>query len=151
MKVILTQDVKKQGKKGQIIEVSEGYGRNFLIKNNLAIFADNAALNQLKSKQKAEARNAEEILKEAKQTKSQLEEKNVVVIIEVKTGDDGRLFGTIPTKQIADELEKQFEISVDRRKIQLKENISALGSYDVPIKLHHEVTADIAVKVVGIK
>lgn len=151
MKVILTQDVKKQGKKGQIIEVSEGYGRNFLIKNNLAIFADNAALNQLKSKQKAEARNAEEILEEAKQTKSQLEEKNVVVIIEVKTGDDGRLFGTIPPKQIADELEKQFEISVDRRKIQLGENISALGSYNVPIKLHHEVTADIAVKVVGIK
>ena len=147
MKVILTQDVKKQGKKGQVIEVSEGYGRNYLVKNNLAVVADNAALNQLKSKQKAEARNAEEELAAAKSLKEKIEKEDVIVEIKVKIGEDGRLFGSIPPKQIADELETQYDIVIDRRKIQMKDHISAVGSYDVPVKLHHEVTANIAVKV----
>ncbi len=147
MKVILTQDVKKQGKKGQVIEVSEGYGRNYLVKNNLAVVADNAALNQLKSKQKAEARNAEEELAAAKSLKEKIEKEDVIVEIKVKIGEDGRLFGSIPPKQIADELETQYNIVIDRRKIQMKDHISAVGSYDVPVKLHHEVTANIAVKV----
>lgn len=147
MKVILLEDVKKQGKKGQVIEVSEGYGRNYLIKNKLAILADNAALNKLKSKKKAEARIEAEEKAEAISAKEKIEKKEVIVTIYVKTGDDGRLFGSIPPKQIAEELNKQYGVDIDRRKIQLKENINALGRYDVPVKLHHDVLAHIKIKV----
>lgn len=148
MKVILLKDVKKQGKKGDVIEVSDGYGRNFLIKNGLAKLADNAAMNQLKSKQDAEARLAEEELEESKKVKDQIEQDKTIVTIKVKSGEGGRLFGTIPSKQIADELAKQHKIKVDRRKIQLEENLAALGKYNVPIKLHSEVTAKIKVHIV---
>ena len=148
MKVILLKDVKKQGKKGDVIEVSDGYGRNYLIKNNLAKVADGAALNQLKSKKEAEARLAKEELAESKETKEAIEKEGTVVTIAAKTGEDGRLFGTIPSKQIAEELEKQYNIEVDRRKIQLGENLNSLGRYNVPVKLHSEVTADIKVHIV---
>lgn len=148
MKVILLKDVKKQGKKGDIIEVSDGYGRNYLIKNNLGKAADGAAINQLKSKQQAEERVAQEELAEFKSIKEAIEKDETVVSIPAKTGEDGRLFGTIPSKQIAEELEKQYEIKVDRRKMQLGENLSALGKYSVTIKLHPDVTADIKVQVV---
>lgn len=147
MKVILLQDVKKQGKKGQVIEVSEGYGRNFLIKNNLAKLADNAAMNQLKSKQKAQARIEAQELKESQQIKLQLEQENMIVQLSVKVGEDGRLFGAITSKQIAEELEKQHHIMIDKRKIQLDHNITAIGSYEVPVKLHPSVLANIQVKV----
>lgn len=149
MKVILLKDVKKQGKKGEVVEVSDGYGRNYLIKNNLAKMADGAALNQLQSKKEAEARVAKEELTESKQVKEAIEKEDTVVTISAKTGEDGRLFGTIPSKQIAEELEKQYGIKVDRRKIQLSENLSSLGSYNVTVKLHTKVSADIKVHVVG--
>src|SRR5699024_8669405 len=116
MKVILLKDVKKQGKKGDVIEVSDGYGRNYLIKNNLAKVADGAALNQLKSKKEAEARLAKEELAES--------------------------------KEIKEAIEKQYNIDVDRRKIQLGENLNSLGRYNVPVKLHSEVSADIKVHIV---
>lgn len=148
MKVILLKDVKKQGKKGDVVEVSDGYGRNYLIKNNLAKLADGAALNQLKSKQAADERLAQEELAEAKELKSQIEKDESVVTISAKTGEDGRLFGTIPSKQIAEELEKQHGIKIDRRKIQLEENLNALGRYNVTVKLHSEVSAVIKVHVV---
>lgn len=148
MKVILLKDVKKQGKKGDIIEVSDGYGRNFLIKNNLGKAADGAAINQLNSKKQAEARVAQEELEEFKAIKEAIEKEDTVVTIPAKTGEEGRLFGTIPSKQIADELEKQYKLKVDRRKIQLGENLNALGKYNVAIKLHPEVTAEIKVHVV---
>lgn len=148
MKVILLKDVKKQGKKGEVVEVSDGYGRNYLIKNNLAKMADGAALNQLQSKKEAEERVAKEELTESKQVKEAIEKEDTVVTISAKTGEDGRLFGTIPSKQIAEELEKQYGIKVDRRKIQLSENLSSLGSYNVTVKLHTKVSADIKVHVV---
>lgn len=148
MKVILLKDVKKQGKKGDVVEVSDGYGRNYLIKNNLAKMADGAALNQLQSKKEAEERVAKEELTESKQVKEAIEKEDTVVTISAKTGEDGRLFGTIPSKQIAEELEKQYGIKVDRRKIQLSENLSSLGSYNVTVKLHTKVSADIKVHVV---
>lgn len=147
MKVILLKDVKKQGKKGDVIEVSDGYGRNYLIKNGLAKAADNAALNQLKSKQQAEDRLAKEELEKSKKLKEAIEEDKSVVKIKVKSGEAGRLFGTIPSKQIADELNKQHGIKVDRRKIQLDENLAALGKYNIAIKLHSEVTAKIKVHI----
>lgn len=148
MKVILLKDVKKQGKKGDVVEVSDGYGRNYLIKNNLAKLADGAALNQLKSKQEAEKRIAAEELAEAKEIQAAIEKEETVVKIAAKTGEDGRLFGTIPSKQIGEELAKQFDIQVDRRKIQLKENLATLGHYNIPVKLHPEVTAEIKVHVI---
>ena len=148
MKVILLEDVKKQGKKGQVVEVSEGYGRNYLIKNNLAKLADTAALNQLASKKKAMARIEQEELEIARKQKDQIENDDVLVKIPVKIGEDGRLFGAIPPKQIAEELSKQYGIDIDRRKIHLKDNITAIGKYDVPVKLHHEVIANIAVQAI---
>lgn len=148
MKVILLKDVKKQGKKGDVVEVSDGYGRNYLIKNNLAKLADGAAMNQLKSKKIAEQRIAEEELAESKELQTAIEKDETVVTIAAKTGDDGRLFGTIPSKQIGEELEKQYGIKIDRRKIQLDENLASLGRYNVKVKLHPEVTAEIKVHVV---
>lgn len=147
MKVILLEDVKKQGKKGQVIEVSDGYGRNYLIKNNLAKLADNSALNQLNAEKKAKAKLAEEELEESKEIKAKIEAEKTVVKIYAKTGEDGRLFGTIPSKQIADELRKQYKIKVDRRKITMSQNLSSLGFHNVEVKLHPEVTAVIKVHV----
>lgn len=147
MKVILLQDVKKQGKKGDVIEVSDGYGRNFLIKNNLAKLADNSALNQHSAERKAKEKLAEQELESAKQLKAKIEDEKTVVKIYAKTGEDGRLFGTIPSKQIASELKKQYKIEVDRRKIQLESNLSTLGHHKVEIKLHTQVTANINVHV----
>ena len=148
MKVILLQDVRKQGKKGDVIEVSPGYGRNYLIKNNLAKEADAGALNKLKSQQKANARKAEEEHQEALEVQKEINREDVIVIIPVKVGEEGRVFGTITSKQIAEELEKQHDIQVDRRKIQLDENLAAVGDYQVPIKLHPEVIAEIKVRVI---
>lgn len=148
MKVILLQDVKKQGKKGQVIDVNDGYARNYLIKNGLAMQADQAALNQLKSKKKADERIAAEELEEANRLKVEIDKDETLVEIKAKTGEDGRLFGTIPSKQIAEELEKQYDLKVDRRKIQLDDNLANLGRFNVPIKLHPEVTATIKVHVV---
>lgn len=148
MKVILLQDVKKQGKKGQMIEVSEGYGRNFLIKNGLAKLADNAAVNQLNAENKAKARLAAEELEECKQLKLKIEDEKTVVTIKAKSGNDGRLFGTIPSKQIAEELAKQHNLKIDKRKIQLEHNLSALGYHHVEAKLHPEVVVKINVHVI---
>lgn len=147
MKVILLKDVRKQGKKGDVIEVSAGYGRNYLIKNGLAKEADSAALNQLKARNKAVARQEAENLQEAKKIKEQIEKEETIVEIKTKAGQDGRLFGTIPPKQIADALNKQYNIKVDRRKIQLAQNLSSLGYHNVDIKLHQDVNAVIKVNV----
>ena len=136
MKVILLEDVRKQGKKGEVIDVSDGYGNNYLIKNGLAKLADSSALNALNAQKKAQKKVEAEELAEA-----------TVVNIKTKTGEDGRLFGTIPSKQIADELKKQFDIKVDRRKINMENNLSSLGFHNVEIKLHTDVTANIRVQV----
>ena len=148
MKVILLEDVRKQGKKGQVIEVSDGYGRNYLIKNGLAKLADASAMSQLKSAKAAQKRIAEEEHEEALELEKAIEDENTVVKIKAKSGEDGRLFGTIPSKQIAEELAKQFDIKVDRRKIQLDQNLSSLGYHNVDIKLHPEVAAVIKVQVI---
>ncbi len=148
MKVILLEDVKKQGKKGQVIEVSDGYGRNYLIKNGLAKEATKGALNQLRAKEKANQKQAEEDLEQAKQLKKEIEADDTVVKVKAKSGEDGRLFGTITSKQIAENLEDQFKIKVDRRKIDLANNLAALGNYQVPVKLHPEVEAKIYVHVI---
>ena len=149
MKVILLKDVKKQGKKGDVVEVSDGYGRNYLIKNNLAQLADGSSLSQLNAEKKARQKISEEELAEAKELKKIIEDEKTIVKIKAKTGEDGRLFGSIPSKQIAEELLKQHKVKIDRRKIQLDGNLAALGSHQVEVKLHSEVTAIINVNVIS--
>ena len=145
MKVIFLQDVKGKGKKGDIKEVPNGYAQNFLIKNNLAKPANNESMAELKGKQKAKEKQDAEVLAEAKELKALLEKEETVVKINAKAGEDGRLFGSIPSKQIADALNKQFKIKIDKRKIELDQPIRALGFTQVPVKLHPQVTATINV------
>ena len=116
MKVIFLQDVKGKGKKGDIKEVPNGYAQNFLIKNNLAKPANNESMAELKGKQKAKEKQDAEVLAEAKELKALLEKEETVVKINAKAGEDGRLFGSIPSKQIADALNKQYKIKIDKRK-----------------------------------
>ena len=148
MKVIFLQDVKVKGKKGDIKDVPNGYAQNFLIKNNLAKPANNESMAELKGKQKAQEKHEAELLAEAEELKTVLEKEETVVRIKAKAGEDGRLFGSIPSKQIADALNKQYSIKLDKRKIELEQPIRALGYTKVPVKLHSKVTATITVQTV---
>lgn len=148
MKVIFLQDVKGKGKKGDIKDVPNGYAQNFLIKNNLAKPANNESMAELKGKQKAHEKHEAELLAEAEELKTVLEKEETVVRIKAKAGEDGRLFGSIPSKQIADALNKQYSIKLDKRKIELEQPIRALGYTKVPVKLHSKVTATITVQTV---
>ena len=139
MKIILTEDVKGTGKKGEVLNVSEGYARNFLFPKNMAVEANEKNLGEIE-KQKAEynKKKAAE-LEEARLLKHQLDK--VVLPLTVKAGEGGRLFGAITAKDIADALQENKGISVDKRKIELKAPIKNLGEHSVAIKLHQEVTA----------
>ena len=148
MKVIFLQDVKGKGKKGDIKDVPNGYAQNFLIKNNLAKPANNESMAELKGKQKAQEKHEAELLAEAEELKTVLEKEETVVRIKAKAGEDGRLLGSIPSKQIADALNKQYSIKLDKRKIELEQPIRALGYTKVPVKLHSKVTATITVQTV---
>lgn len=148
MKVIFLQDIKGKGKKGDIKDVPNGYAQNFLIKNNLAKPANNESMAELKGKQKAQEKHEAELLAEAEELKTVLEKEETVVRIKAKAGEDGRLFGSIPSKQIADALNKQYSIKLDKRKIELEQPIRALGYTKVPVKLHSKVTATITVQTV---
>lgn len=147
MKVIFLQDVRGKGKRGEVKEVPDGYAQNFLIKNGKAKAATKAAMSQLKGQQKAEEKREEEELKESKQLKAKLEDDKTVVELKAKAGTDGRLFGSIPSKQIATALEKQYGVKLDKRKIELPEPIKVAGYTNVPVKLHVDVTAKIRVHV----
>ena len=145
MKVILLQDVKGKGKKGQMIEVSEGYARNFLLPRKLAIAATTDAINTMNLKEKArkaeEARlkaEAEEIAKKLKDCKVQLT---------AKAGNGGRLFGAVTTKEISDGLKKQYNIDIPKQKLVLDEPIKAFGTYQVKAKLGFEISSTVTVMV----
>ena len=148
MRVIFLEDVKGKGKKGDVKEVPTGYAQNYLIKNKLAVEATKESLAQVAGQNKAKAKQEAEILKEAQVLKEMLENEGTVVEIKAKAGEDSRLFGSIPSKQIADALQKQYQIKIDKRKLDLKQPIRSLGYTKVPAKLHHEVTATINVHVV---
>lgn len=147
MKVIFLEDVRGKGKRGEVKEVPDGYAQNFLIKNGKAKVASKAAMSQLKGQQKAEEKREEEELEESKQLKAKLEDDKTVVELKAKAGIDGRLFGSIPSKQIATALEKQYGVKLDKRKIELSEPIKVAGYTNVPVKLHTDVTAKIRVHV----
>lgn len=139
MKVILLCDVKGQGKKDQIINVSDGYARNFLFPQKKAIPADAKAQNELKGKQEAHQFKIAEDRKAAEELAAKIKEKEVK--IQMGHGHDGRLYGSVTAKDIAEELSKLIDAPVDKRKILLKDSIKAYGKYSVEIKVHPEVTA----------
>lgn len=146
MKVIFLKDVKGQGKKGEVKEVPTGYANNYLIKNNLAEEATPGNLRKLKARQQKEKEREQAEKEAAEKLKEQLQ--NITVKIAAKAGEGGRLFGSITSKQIADELKKKHKITIDRRKIELKDPLRSLGHHKVDVKLHPEVSGVIQVHVV---
>lgn len=147
MKVIFLQDVKGQGKKGEVKDVSEGYARNFLIPRGYAEAATQGSMKQLEQQKIAKQKQKEAEKEKAIQLKTKLEK--ITVEIPAKAGEGGRLFGSITNKQIAESLQKYHKIKVDRRKIELDEPIRALGVTQVPVKLYAEVEGIIKVHVVA--
>ncbi len=147
MKVIFLADVKGKGKKGEIKEVPTGYAQNFLIKKNLAKEANAQAIGELRGKQKSEEKAHAELLAEAQKIKAKLEEEATVVQFTEKIGPDGRTFGSITNKKIAEELEKQFGIKIDKRHIQVSSPIRSTGLIDVPVKIYQDVTGVINIRV----
>lgn len=147
MKVILLSDVKGSGKKGDLVTVSDGYARNFLLPKKLAKEADASALAELKSQQAAMQHRIDEEIKAAKDLASKLEGKTVNIL--AKAGENGKLFGSVTAKEIAAEVCKTFNIKVDKRKIQLKEDIKSFGTYQCEVKLYKGITAKIFVVVKG--
>ncbi len=141
MKVILTQDVKNLGKKNQLVNVSDGYARNFLFKKNLAVEANAKNLNIMKDRKQSESSKKDRELVEANLLPSRLEGKQVKM--EVRAGESGKLFGSITAKDIADAIAEQYKADIDRRKIQLDEPIKNTGDADVVIKIHPEVSINI--------
>ena len=147
MKVIFLADVKGKGKKGEIKEVPTGYAQNFLIKKNLAKEATAQAVGELRGKQKSEEKAHAEMIAEAKAIKAKLEAEETVVEFVEKVGPDGRTFGSITNKKIAEELLKQFGIKIDKRNIQVQAPIRAVGLIDVPVKIYQDVTSVINLRV----
>ena len=145
MKVILLEDVKAQGKKGEIIEVSDGYARNVLIAKKLGVEATPKNLNDLKLQKKHAEKVAQEQYEAAVELGKFVETQKVV--IKVKCGDGGRLFGTVSTKEIAAAAKTQINLELDKKKMQLNDPIKALGTYEIPVKLHQKVTAKLTVQV----
>ncbi|MGI6587968.1 MAG: 50S ribosomal protein L9 [Peptococcia bacterium] len=146
MKVILKKDIKGSGKKGEVINVSEGYARNYLLPKGLAVEATPGNLQDLAQKKKNQAQRQEKELQQAQELGTKLKE--VSVTIPVKTGEGGRLFGSISNRDVADVLEKEKGLKIDKRKIEVEGTIKELGTYPVTIKLHPQVTVTIQVRVV---
>ena len=141
MKVILTQDVKGQGKKDQIIDVSDGYARNFLIPKKLAVEANAANMSELKNAETKKRIQEEKDLANAKDIAAKLE--GCMVKLQRTSGEDGKLYGSVATKDIAEALAEQYGIEIDKRKIVLSDSIKAYGSYTVNVKLHAAVSGKI--------
>ena len=146
MKVILQQDVKGQGKKGQMVEVSDGYGRNFLLPRKLAVEATAENVNTMKMQDRAKQARLAEEKAQAQALAQRL--KGVQVQIRARAGQGGKLFGSITSKEIAEELKKQFEIDVNKSKIVLSDPIKSFGAFEVKCKLGSEVSGVINVLVI---
>ncbi|MFP7477181.1 50S ribosomal protein L9 [Terribacillus saccharophilus] len=145
MKVIFTEDVKGKGKKGQVKEVPDGYARNYLLKNNLAVPATKGNVKVQEAKDNKQHQLELQEVEDAKKLRETLA--NLTVEVKAKSGEGGRLFGSITSKQIADELKKSHKIKLDKRKIELNEPIRALGYRDLDVKLHPEVTGKVKVHI----
>ena len=145
MKVILLENVKSLGKKGEIVNVNDGYARNFILPKKLGVEATGKNLNDLKLKKANDEKIAQEQLEEAQELGKKIEAGKVELAI--KVGEGGRTFGSVSTKEIAAAVKEQMGYDIDKKKIQLKEAIKALGTHNVPVKLHTKVTAELKVVV----
>ena len=145
MKVILLEDVKSLGKKGEIVNVNDGYARNFILKKNLGLEATGKNLNDLKLQQQNAAKVAKEKLETAQALAKDLEDKSITV--KIQAGVEGKGFGSISSKEIALEAKKQLGMDIDKKKIVIPDAIKSLGTYNVNIKLHKDVVGKLAVKV----
>lgn len=148
MKVVLLQDVKSVGKKGELVTVSDGYARNFLFPKNIAKEANAQALNELKNAEQSKKFKTDTAIAEANKAKAELE--GAVFVMNAKAGSNGKLFGSITAKEVAQEIKKQKGIDVDKRKITLSSDIKTTGEYDVEVKLYTSIIAHVKVEVKAI-
>ena len=145
MKVILKQDVKGLGKKDEMHEVSDGYARNFLFPKGLAVEANAANINEMNTKKEAEKARKQKELAKAKELAKEIG--SITVVIKAKAGENGKLFGSITSKEIADKLKSDHNIEVDKRKIQLPDALKSLGTFELDVKLYPEVSSKLKVKI----
>ena len=145
MKVILLQDVKPHGKKGDIVDINDGYARNFIIPKKLGVEANSANVNDLKLQKANQEKIAAKQLEDAKELAAKLED--LKVNLKIKTGEGGKTFGSITAKEIAAELKKQHNIDIDKKKIILNDAIKSIGQFSVSVKLHTKVSANLSVNV----
>ena len=146
MQIVLLEDVKALGKKGEIVKVSEGYARNFIIPKKLGVEATTKNLNDLKLKKANEEKVAAQHLAEARELAEKLEKASVTMSI--KAGDNGKAFGSVSGKEIGKAIQEQLGLDVDKKKLVLPEPLKTFGTHEVPVKLHRDVTAKLSVKVV---
>ena len=145
MKVILLQDVKPHGKKGEVVEINDGYARNYILPKKLGVEANAANANDLKLQKANQEKIAAKQLADAKEMAAKLEQ--IKVILKIKTGEGGKTFGSITAKEIAAELKKQHNLDIDKKKIVVAEPIKSVGSFTVTVKLHTQVSASLSVNV----
>lgn len=146
MKVILLEDVKSVGKKGELVNASDGYAKNFLFPKKLAVEATKSNLNDFELKQRAEEKRKKEELEQAQNIAKELENKTVTV--KVKTGENGKLFGSVTNKEVAEEIVKQTGMEIDKKKVSIGDPIKMVGERTAVIKLHPKVSAEITIKIV---
>ena len=145
MKLILLEDVKSVGKKGDLINASEGYANNFLLPKKLAVEATKSNLNDYELKQKADAKRRQEELEKAQETAAALKDK--VVTIKVKTGGNGKLFGSVTNKEVADAIVEQTKLEIDKKKVSIGDPIKMVGERTAVVKLHPKVSAEVTIKI----
>ncbi|NLM40957.1 MAG: 50S ribosomal protein L9 [Firmicutes bacterium] len=147
MKVILQADIKSLGKKGDVVEVAEGYGRNYLLPRGLAVEASEGNLRHVAQQKQLESAKAERELKEAQKIGEKIKDQKLEV--QAKVGEGGKLFGSVTPQEIADQLRRQFAVEIDKRKIEIKEPIKSLGTHPVVVKVHPKVHVTVLVNVVA--
>ncbi|MBO5178915.1 MAG: 50S ribosomal protein L9 [Clostridia bacterium] len=147
MKVILLQDIKSVGKKGQVLDAADGYARNYLLPKKLAVIADATNMNELKTKQDANKYKKDMSLANAKELSEKM--KNYELVFKIKAGENGKTFGSVTAKDIADELNKKYFVEVDKKKVCLNDAIKSLGVYNIEIKLFEGVSGTIKVNIVA--
>ena len=146
MQIVLLEDVKSLGKKGEIVKGNEGYGRNFILPKKLGVEATAKNLNDLKLKKANEEKVAAKLLEEARELGAKLEKASVT--LSIKAGENGKAFGSVSSKEISKAVQEQLGLDIDKKKLVLADPIKTLGTHEVPVKLHRDVTAKLSVKVV---